>query len=214
MLEAATGQGNLEVVYEDDDLMVLHKPAELLSVPGKNVRDSVLTRLQAKHPDWDGPIIVHRLDMSTSGLLVVAKTKRAHRFLQQQFIKKKVEKRYVALLSRPPVRKSGIIELPLRVDLDNRPQQLVCYEHGKPAVTRFEIVEVSEKGTRVHFYPITGRTHQLRVHAAHAQGLNSPIIGDDLYGRRDQRLHLHAEQLRFMHPTNREQMTFICPAPF
>nr|WP_246454750.1 RNA pseudouridine synthase [Hyunsoonleella aquatilis] len=115
---------------------------------------------------------------------MVAKNEKTHKNLQKQFIDRTVKKRYVALLDGEITQKEGVIDLPLRVDLDNRPRQLVCYEHGKPAKTKFEVVEVKHGKTRIHFYPITGRTHQLRVHAAHVDGLNTPIVGDDLYGKR------------------------------
>lgn len=204
----------LEIVYEDDKLLVINKPAEFLSVPGKIITDSVYTRLKERYPQATGPLIVHRLDMSTSGLLVLAKTEAAYVFLQKQFIQRNVKKRYVALLDGIIKQKEGIIDLPLRVDLDDRPRQLVCYENGKPAQTRFEVIQIKNKQTRVYFYPITGRTHQLRVHAAHNAGLQTPIVGDDLYGKKANRLHLHAEQLTIVHPVSKEEMTFVCGVPF
>ncbi|MEX0997458.1 MAG: pseudouridine synthase [Flavobacteriaceae bacterium] len=204
----------LEIVYEDEVLLVINKPAEFLSVPGKIIQDSVYTRVKKRYPKATGPLIVHRLDMSTSGLLVLAKTEAAYVFLQKQFIQRTVKKRYVALLDGIIKQKEGIIDLPLRVDLDDRPRQLVCYEHGKPAQTRFEVIQIKNKQTRVYFYPITGRTHQLRVHAAHNSGLQTPIVGDDLYGKKANRLHLHAEQLTIVHPDSREEMTFVCGVGF
>lgn len=204
----------LEIVYEDEVLLVINKPAEFLSVPGKIITDSVYTRVKERYPEATGPLIVHRLDMSTSGLLVLAKTEAAYVFLQKQFIQRTVKKRYVALLDGIIKQKEGIIDLPLRVDLDDRPRQLVCYEHGKPAQTRFEVIQIKNKQTRVYFYPITGRTHQLRVHAAHNSGLQTPIVGDDLYGKKANRLHLHAQQLTIVHPVSREEMTFVCGVGF
>ena len=146
--------------------------------------------------------------MSTSGLMLIAKDKATHKWLQYQFIKRFVKKRYVALLDGIIKMDEGVIDLPLRVDLDNRPQQLVCYDYGKTARTKWQVVNRENGQTRIHFYPITGRTHQLRVHAAHPMGLNAPIIGDDLYGIKGKRLHLHAEQIEFVHPISRETITF------
>jgi len=147
-------------------------------------------------------------------LLLVAKNEKTHKNLQKQFIQRSIKKRYVAILDGELNTISGIIDLPLRVDLDNRPQQLVCYEHGKPAQTKYKVVGIENGKTRIHFYPITGRTHQLRVHAAHTDGLNSPIVGDDLYGTKGQRLHLHAEMLKFTHPVTLEVLEIVCKAPF
>ncbi|GGD23751.1 RluA family pseudouridine synthase [Flavobacterium orientale] len=197
---------DITIVYEDDYLAVINKPAEFLSVPGKTITDSVYDRVRIRYPEATGPLIVHRLDMSTSGLLLVAKSSAIYLQLQSQFIKRTIKKRYVALLDGKVTQSSGIIELPLRVDLDNRPNQLVCYTYGKPAVTKWEVIEHRGNQTLVYFYPITGRTHQLRVHAAHPEGLNAPIVGDDLYGTKANRLHLHAEQLSFFHPILKEEM--------
>ncbi|MCP4438430.1 MAG: RluA family pseudouridine synthase [Aureispira sp.] len=196
----------LEIVYEDEFLLVVNKPAEFLSVPGKNVQDSVMLRMKQRYPTATGPLVVHRLDMSTSGLMLIAKTKELHKELQHQFIKRTIKKRYVALLEGLVEKEEGFIDLPLRVDLDNRPQQLVCYEHGKSARTKWKVIEQSNQQTRVYFYPITGRTHQLRVHAAHPMGLNTPIVGDDIYGQKKDRLLLHAESIDFLHPITKEQM--------
>jgi tRNA pseudouridine32 synthase/23S rRNA pseudouridine746 synthase len=199
---------DLPIVYEDDSIIIVNKPAEFLSVPGKNISDSVYTRIKAKYPEATGPLIVHRLDMSTSGILILAKTLEAYHHLQKQFLKRQVKKRYVALLNGVIEEKNGTIELPLRVDLDDRPRQIVCFEHGKHAKTEFEVIEINENQTKVYFYPITGRTHQLRVHASHKNGLNTPIKGDDLYGTKDTRLHLHAESITFRHPKSKEIITF------
>ena len=174
----------LSIVFEDDTIMIVNKPAEFLSVPGKTIVDSVLTRLKSLLPDATGPLLIHRLDMSTSGILVVAKSEKAHKFIQRQFIQRTVQKRYIALLDGVVDVQQGTIELPLRVDLDDRPRQLVCYEYGKLARTKYKVLEIKEGKTKVVFIPITGRTHQLRVHAAHPKGLNIPIVGDDLYGKK------------------------------
>ena len=194
----------LEILFEDDYLLLVNKPAEFLSVPGKLVQDSVQERIKIIHPNSQ---IVHRLDMSTSGILLIAKSTEIHKELQSQFIKRTVQKRYVALLDGIIKEDKGEINLPLRVDLDNRPFQIVCFEHGKKARTVWEVVERSNGKTLVYFYPISGRTHQLRVHSAHPLGLNMPIVGDDLYGIKSTRLHLHAEQLIFQHPITKEIVT-------
>ncbi len=210
----ATYNAALEIVYEDDYLLLVNKPPEFLSVPGKHIQESVLTRMKRYLPKAKGPLLVHRLDMSTSGLLLVAKNEKTHKNLQKQFIARTIKKRYVALLDGEILTKTGVIDLPLRVDLDNRPQQLVCYAHGKPAKTNYEVVDVVAGKTRIHFYPVSGRTHQLRVHAAHVDGLNTPILGDDLYGVKGERLHLHAAQLTFTHPVTLKVLDVICEAPF
>jgi len=145
---------------------------------------------------------------------VIALTKDAHKNLQKQFIQRSIKKRYIALLDGLLTVDKGFIDLPLRVDLDDRPRQLVCYEHGKPAQTRWQLIECKNNQSRVYFYPVSGRTHQLRVHAAHLDGLNTPIVGDDLYGHKADRLHLHAETLEFSHPVSRELMHFQSDAEF
>lgn len=202
------------VVYEDDYLAVVNKPDNFLSVPGKFMDDCVYKRMKQKYPQATGPIIVHRLDMATSGLLLIAKDKYTHELLQRQFIKKTIEKRYVALLDGELQSSEGEVVLPLRVDLEDRPRQLVCYEYGKYAKTRYKIVAIENGKTRIHFWPITGRTHQLRVHAAHATGLNMPIVGDEFYGVKAERLYLHAAELTFIHPNTKKVMTVQCPEPF
>ena len=204
----------ITIVYEDDDLVVINKPEEFLSVPGKNIEDSVYSRMKIKYPNATGPLIVHRLDMSTSGLMLIAKNKEVHKHLQYQFLKKTIKKRYEAILDGIITSEKGTIELPLRVDLDNRPTQLVCYELGKSAKTEWEIVNRNNGRTKVYFYPITGRTHQLRVHAAHQLGLKTPIVGDDLYGKRSDRLYLHAGKIEFKHPVTKEILTIELPADF
>ena len=200
----------LTVIYEDDSICVVNKPAGMLTVPGKSNRESVQSMMQERYPDVDSPLIVHRLDMATSGLMVVAKTMEAYRCLQQQFAKREVRKRYVAVLSHEENRKKGKITLPLRPDLNDRPRQIVDFVHGKKAETTYESIG----NCRINLYPHTGRTHQLRVHCAHADGLNNPIKGDELYGKRADRLYLHAEELSFLHPMTHERVTFHAPCPF
>ena len=204
----------IDIVYEDDVMLVINKPAEFLSVPGKSIEDSVYLRIKQSYPCATGSLIVHRLDMSTSGLMVIALSREAHKNIQKQLINRTIKKRYIALLDCLIKEDAGIIDLPLRVDLDDRPRQLVCYEYGKPAKTRWQVLERKNGQTKVCFYPITGRTHQLRVHSAHIKGLNMPIVGDDLYGNKARRLHLHAESLEFNHPTTGKIMCFQIEAEF
>ncbi|MDX2367459.1 MAG: RluA family pseudouridine synthase [Colwellia sp.] len=228
----------LEVVYQDDAIVVVNKPSGLLSVPGKNIEDSVYLRIKQQFPKATGTLIVHRLDMATSGLMVLALTKAAQKNLQKQFISRTIKKRYVALLEGKVEGrldessadfsdiKVGDITLPLRGDFDDRPRQLVCFEHGKAASTHWQIIEQIAGKTKLYLSPETGRTHQLRVHCAHPLGLNLPILGDDLYGRdnhyssnevcdkKTQRLHLHAEMLTLNNPLTKEHMTFQIDAEF
>ncbi|WNW02431.1 RluA family pseudouridine synthase [Tenacibaculum sp. HL-MS23] len=214
LLENPAVGKKLEIVFEDDELIIIYKPNDFLSVPGIHIQDSVYSRIKQQIKGVSGPIIVHRLDMATSGLLVLAKNKNAHKIIQSQFINKTVKKRYTALLDGIITENKGIINLPLRVDLDDRPRQLVCYEHGKPAKTKWEVIERKNGKTKVHFYPISGRTHQLRMHASHSLGLNTPIIGDDLYGKKSDRLYLHSDTLEFAHPITKEKMKFHKKADF
>jgi len=209
------GEGaSIDIIYQDDVMLVINKPSNLLSVPGKNIDDSVYSRIKQSFPQATGPLTVHRLDMSTSGLLLIALNRDAHKSLQKQFIKRTIKKRYIALLEGLVEQDKGSIDLPLRVDLDDRPRQLVCYQHGKPAKTQWEVIERKNNRTKVYFFPITGRTHQLRVHSAHNKGLNMPIVGDDLYGNKANRLHLHAEFIAFNHPVTRELLSFQVDAEF
>ena len=205
---------SLEIIYEDEAIAIINKPFEFLSVPGKNIKDSVAERMKTLYPEATGPLVVHRLDMSTSGLMLIAKTLAVHKVLQRQFIKRKIEKEYEALLEGELKTKNGNINLPLRLDIDDRPRQLVCFEHGKLAQTEWELLEIKNGNSKVRFKPLTGRTHQLRVHAAHPLGLNMPIIGDDLYGKKEKRLYLHAAKLSFYHPINRQWLTFELKADF
>lgn len=205
---------DIEIVYEDEVMLVVNKPTEFLSVPGKTISDSVYARMKEKYPDASGPLIVHRLDMSTSGIMLIAKNEVTAVQLQSQFINRTIKKRYVALLDGLLEKSYGYIDLPLRVDLEDRPRQLVCYEHGKPAQTKWKTIEVKNGKTKVHFFPITGRTHQLRVHASHNLGLKTPIFGDDLYATKADRLHLHAEWIQFEHPVTKEVMEILVEAEF
>ncbi len=214
-MESQAAVDQIEIVFEDDSIAIFNKPPDFLSVPGKTLTDSVYSRAKKLFPNATGPLLVHRLDMSTSGLILMAKTKAIHQALQRQFIQRTISKRYVAILNGELNGTfEGEINLPLRLDLDDRPKQIVCNDFGKPAKTRFEVIEIKNGRTKVYFYPITGRTHQLRVHAAHARGLNSPIVGDDLYGTKAERLFLHAERLTFFHPVLKKEMTVYCPCDF
>lgn len=204
----------LEVVYEDEWLLIVNKPAGMLSVPGKEKAVSVYSMMRERYPEADGPIIVHRLDMATSGLLIIAKNKRVHQNLQAQFKNRLVKKRYIALLEGSVSENKGTIELPLCLNPLDRPRQMVHTEYGKPAITDFQVLERRDKYTRVAFYPRTGRTHQLRVHAAHPLGLRCPIMGDELYGRKAERLYLHAEALEFVHPVTEETIKITQKADF
>ncbi len=206
-LQPAEDSACLEIVYEDEYLLVVNKPAGLRSVPGIDINDSVYTRLKSILVNIE-PLLVHRLDMGTSGLLVVAKTAEVHKHIQKQFLDRTISKRYTALLSKVIDRADGEIRLPLTPDPYNRPLQLVCFETGKKSITRWKVVARTENTTKVHFWPLTGRTHQLRMHAAHELGLNAPIVGDDLYGTADKRLYLHAAYLSFVHPKTKERISF------
>ena len=196
------GLQHLEIptVYEDNDLLVIDKPSGILSVPGRIEDYSVETVMRERYPD---SIVAHRLDMGTSGLLIVAKNGEAYRILQQQFIHHEVKKKYLALLEQPG-QGTGVISLPLRPDPMNRPRQVVDMLHGKRAVTRYEYIS----DRLVALWPETGRTHQLRIHCAHPDGLANPIVGDELYGTRDKRLCLHAAEIWFRHPVTGSEMHF------
>lgn len=206
---------NLEIVYEDPWLSVINKPAGILSVPGKEDAVSVYSLTREQYPEADGPLTVHRLDMATSGLMLIAKTKRVHQNLQAQFKNRLVRKRYVALLEGIVPKDKGTVDLPLCLNPLDRPRQMVHTEHGKPAITDYQVLErLDGKRTRIAFYPRTGRTHQLRIHAAHPLGLHCPIIGDELYGEKADRLYLHAEYLEFTHPITGETVRITKEAEF
>lgn len=226
---------DIEWIFEDEELAVISKPAGMLSVPGKTNAPSVYSIVRKRYPDTTSPLIVHRLDMATSGLMVIAKTEFAYHKLQEQFVQHKVQKRYIALICGDTNNSLGFspkgrIELPLMPDYLDRPRQIVNYKQGKTAITDYEILGETtspiihphdghqmpqHKYIRIALYPHTGRTHQLRVHCAHQDGLNAPILGDPLYGNeKASRLYLHAEWIRFQHPLTGEEMTFERKADF
>lgn len=214
-LEIDTYKGKyMEVLFEDEWLMIIHKPHDFLSVPGKVVRDSVYERIKKIRPNATGPLMVHRLDRATSGLMIIAKDEQAYVNLQKQFTERTVKKRYIALLDGIVKQPKGKIDLPLRVDLEDRPRQLVCHEHGKKAITEYEVIKINKNKSLIYFYPITGRTHQLRVHSAHNLGLGIPIVGDDLYGNMKERLCLHAEWIEFSHPVLNKRVNFSSKIDF
>lgn len=220
----------VRVLWEDEEMAVVVKPEGWVSIPGKSHQPCLMDECYRRWPDISGPVIVHRLDMDTSGVMVIAKNTRAHRALSQQFERREVEKRYIALVEGDL---SGLgdgvhtISLPIAPDVDNLPRRRVDRVGGKEAVTRFEVLGVERRPSavdtsapvpdvcsRIAFYPQTGRTHQLRVHAAATLGLAAPILGDRLYGHPDQRLYLHAEAITLKHPLTLEQLHFEAPCPF
>lgn len=203
-----------EILFEDQWLLVLHKPEGVLSVPGKSEEQSIYSLLRVRYPEATGPLVVHRLDMATSGLLLAAKTQEVHRHLQAQFENRSIKKRYIALLDGILPEEEGVIDLPICPDYLDRPRQMVNEELGKTAITRYRVMDRKNGQTRIAFFPLTGRTHQLRVHAAHPLGLNCPIVGDELYGRKAERLYLHAEYLEFIHPVSGQRMVIEKKAEF
>ena len=209
-LEKGCDISNINIVYEDDHIVVVDKPSGVLSVPGIMGGTSVQQWLRDEYLHSNGLFVVHRLDMATSGLLVAAKSMEVYKELQRQFAGREVQKQYTAILDGVPVNGEGVIELPLAADYDNRPRQKVDYVGGKPAVTRYKVIGTVERDGRmcgvVRFEPITGRTHQLRVHAAHKDGLDCPIVGDALYGTVGERLMLHASRITFVHPVSKENV--------
>lgn len=222
----------VETLYEDCELTVIHKPAGLLSVPGKDAaQPSVYALMRRKYPEATGPLIVHRLDMATSGLMIIAKTEFAYHRLQKEFLNHRVQKKYIAIISEKEISgkdipgkdisekeipEKGIISLPLLPDYLNRPRQMVNHKQGKEAITEYEILErIDGSHLRIALYPKTGRTHQLRVHCAHQEGLNAPILGDPLYGNeKAARLYLHAEEITFEHPLTGKKITIKRKADF
>ncbi len=207
----------VETLYEDREIAVIHKPEGLLSVPGKDAaQPSVHALMRSKYPEATGPLIVHRLDMSTSGVMMIAKTEFAYHRLQKAFLNHQIQKKYVAIISGKVIPEKGIISLPLMPDYLDRPRQIVDHELGKEAITEYEVLEpVDDSHLRIALYPKTGRTHQLRVHCAHQEGLNAPILGDPLYGNeKAARLHLHAEEITFEHPLTGKKMTITRKADF
>lgn len=208
---------DLDIVHEEESFLVINKPSGLLSIPGRHVQDSVKTRIRAMYPNARGGLIVHRLDMATSGLMLIALNVRAQKNFQHQFIKRTVHKQYFAIVDgilEGELGDSGEIDLPLCNDFDDRPRQKVCPIEGKSALTKWQIAKQEEGRTWLNLWPVTGRTHQLRVHCAHQQGLNVAMVGDDLYGKRDERLMLHAQRIEFNHPLTRQPMVFEVSAPF
>lgn len=207
-------QDPLDVLHEDAELIVVNKPAGLLSVPGRgaHLADCLLSRVQAAFP---GALLVHRLDRDTSGVMVFAQTPHAQRNLGRQFEERKTRKTYVARLWGRLEPKTGTVDLPLIVDWPNRPRQMVCHETGKPAVTDWRVLRYEGDTTRVRLLPRTGRSHQLRVHCL---ALGHPILGDPFYAtgaaQAFPRLMLHSEELRLKHPESGRSMTFRAPAPF
>ena len=212
--EAERGNEKLNIVYEDQWLLIINKPAGMLSVPGKERQTSIYDLARKAYPEADGPMIVHRLDMATSGLLIIAKDKKTHQHLQAQFKNRSIRKKYIALLDGIVPEDEGTIELSLCPNPLDRPRQMVDTQYGKPAITYYQVLERTDKYTRIALYPHTGRTHQLRVHAAHPSGLHCPIIGDELYGKKDKRLYLHAESIEFTHPVNGQSMCITEKADF
>lgn len=207
----------VETLYEDREIAVIHKPEGLLSVPGKDAaQPSVHALMRSKYPEATGPLIVHRLDMSTSGVMMIAKTEFAYHRLQKAFLNHQIQKKYVAIISGKVIPEKGIISLPLIPDYLDRPRQIVDHELGKEAITEYEVLEpVDDSHLRIALYPKTGRTHQLRVHCAHQEGLKAPILGDPLYGNeKAARLHLHAEEITFEHPLTGKKMTITRKADF
>lgn len=208
------------ILWEDRWLVAIDKPCGMLSVEGKSGVRSVQDWFSEHYPDLLGPNIIHRLDQSTSGILILAKDKATHKAMQEQFVNRTVKKRYTALLRGVVVDDCGTIDLPMRLDYDNRPRQMVAAD-GKRAVTEYRVLSRDGARTRVEFYPVTGRTHQLRLHSAHRLGLNAPIVGDEIYGvvgagdtSAMSRLCLHASYLAFTHPHTGEEITISSPAEF
>jgi len=205
----------LTAIHLDDELLVLSKPSGLLSVPGKapEHRDSLETRAQERH---DCALTVHRLDKDTSGIVVMARNKAAHRHLSIQFEKRHITKTYVAEIWGHPEARNGTVDLPLRCDWPNRPLQMIDHDLGKPSVTNWEVVAYSTNSTRVRLHPVTGRSHQLRVHML---SLGHPIVGDVFYAdgealNASDRMLLHAETLELYHPADGRRITFTDPCPF
>ncbi len=211
-------QQELVIVYADAHLAVIEKPGGLLAVPGRGPdrQDCAVNRLKTIFPIHINQPSVHRLDMATSGLMVMAFTGEAHRILSKQFAERRVEKKYIALLEGVVTAESGEITLAFRLDPKNRPWQVYDSVLGKTGITRWQRLEVCAGTTRVEFVPLTGRTHQLRLHAAHELGLGCPIVGDSLYGagQRGDPMLLHAAELSFLHPESGKRTTFSSRVPF
>lgn len=199
----------LRILHEDPSFVVVDKPSGMLSVPGKDDVPSLLDIMRQRYPQAEGPMIVHRLDMDTSGLMVVALTDEAYHTLQQQFIRHTIRKRYTALLEKPmTVGEKGTIDLLICPNPYDRPRQIVNEEYGKRSITHYEVAGNEDGHARIHLWPDTGRTHQLRLHMAAREGVNNPIVGDRLYGRAANRLMLFADELEFQHPTSGDWLRF------
>ncbi len=208
----------IDIIHADTSVIVVNKPGGLLSVPGRGPekQDCLVRRLQQRYPEMIEQPSVHRLDMYTSGLMVVAITSLAHRHLSRQFEERKVAKEYTALLDGQIEENGGEIHLPFRVDLNNRPHQMYDPVHGKMGSTIWKRLGYENSYTRILFTPLTGRTHQLRLHAAHQLGLGCPIVGDSLYGSGNDgdQMCLHASYLAFTHPDSLELLNFTSQPPF
>jgi len=206
------------IVFQDEEIVVVEKPSGFLSVPGRGPEkiDSVSHRIRKSIPGCIDQPSVHRLDMDTSGLMVLALRSESHRKLSRQFQERQTDKHYLALLDGELQEAEGTITLPFRLDVDNRPHQIYDEVHGKMGTSHWKNLGIEGRLTRIAFHPITGRTHQLRVHAAHEKGLGIPIVGDPLYGNgiNPGELKLHATKLTFTHPASNERLTFNSPAPF
>ena len=206
-------QQALTIIYEDSEIWVVDKPSGMLSVPGKIRRESAYDILKGLCGEGEEPLVVHRLDMETSGLLIFAKDGETQRWLQRQFEQRKVEKQYVALVEGTLKKNEGTIDLPMRPNPLDRPRQVIDHEKGHKAVTKYEVIGIENGNTRLALYPVTGRTHQLRVHCAHAEGLGHPIIGDRLYGHPAERLMLHCSHISIVSPSGKT-LQFTSEAPF
>ena len=209
--ETNTSHLGAEIVYEDEAVVVVNKPSGMLSMPGRQETYSVATWAEER---WPGSMVAHRLDMSTSGIILVAKTEEAYHALQEQFTERVIKKKYFAIVEGIPKNEHGIVNLPLSSDPLNRPCQIVDHEHGKQAITEYRILATRQDHTLLALWPHTGRTHQLRMHCAHHEGLGCPILGDELYGRKADRLYLQAQAITFVHPLTNKRMHFELPYPF
>jgi tRNA pseudouridine32 synthase/23S rRNA pseudouridine746 synthase len=205
----------IKYLYQDEDLLICDKPADLLSVPGRGPenQDCLITRVQNDYPT---ALTVHRLDMATSGLMVIALNKDTQRALGRLFENREIEKEYTAEVFGIVLEDEGKVELPLISDWPNRPKQKVCFESGKKALTHFEVIERREKSTLMRLKPVTGRSHQLRVHML---ALGHPILGDYFYAEGEAleaapRLHLHARYLSFIHPSTGKRIALASPTDF
>ena len=209
--ETSTSHPGAEIVYEDEAVAVVNKPSGMLSMPGRQETYSVATWAEER---WPGSMVAHRLDMSTSGIILVAKTEEAYHALQEQFTERVIKKKYLAIVEGIPKDEHGIVNLPLSSDPMNRPCQIVDHEHGKQAITEYRILASEQDHALLALWPHTGRTHQLRMHCAHHEGLGCPILGDELYGRKADRLYLQAQAITFVHPVTNKRMHFELPYPF